>query len=82
MIYMIFCFHAAQARPFLHDFMAAVYPFYDIIIWSATSMKWVEVSKTLPQSDLAIIGHNCGARSCGVPTGTWQECRKPWHLFK
>ena len=23
--------------------MAAVYPFYDIIIWSATSMKWVEV---------------------------------------
>ena len=41
----------AQARPFLHDFMAAVYPFYDIVIWSATSMKWVEV-KALPSRHL------------------------------
>lgn len=22
---------------------AATYPFYDIIIWSATSMRWIEV---------------------------------------
>jgi ubiquitin-like domain-containing CTD phosphatase 1 len=31
------------ARPFLHGLFTAIYPFYDIIIWSATSMKWIDV---------------------------------------
>jgi ubiquitin-like domain-containing CTD phosphatase 1 len=35
---------AALGRPFLHDFLTAAHAqHFDIIIWSATSMRWIEL---------------------------------------
>ena len=34
------------ARPHLHSCLQAAYEFYDIVIWSATGMRWVQVKMT------------------------------------
>ncbi|EFJ40041.1 hypothetical protein VOLCADRAFT_108373 [Volvox carteri f. nagariensis] len=41
------------ARPYLHEFLTSAYESYDIIIWSATSKKWVEVK----MKELGVLGN-------------------------
>lgn len=40
-------------RPYLHELLTAAYAEYDIIIWSATNMKWVE----LKMGQLGVLDH-------------------------
>ena len=41
------------ARPYLHEMLTRAYTDYDIIIWSATSMKWIETKL----NDLGMFTH-------------------------
>uniref|UniRef100_A0A7S3JZY9 protein-serine/threonine phosphatase n=1 Tax=Aureoumbra lagunensis TaxID=44058 RepID=A0A7S3JZY9_9STRA len=37
---------AVARRPYLDAFLASVYPFFDLVVWSQTSWRWIELKVT------------------------------------
>jgi len=40
-------------RPFTDEFLSALYPYYDLVVWSQTSWKWLEIKLT----ELGMLTH-------------------------
>ncbi|EIM89778.1 HAD subfamily IIID h, partial [Stereum hirsutum FP-91666 SS1] len=55
---------AECARPGLHEFLSAVYPYYDICIWSQTSWIWLETKLV----ELGMLGSNQPYKVCFAAT--------------
>jgi ubiquitin-like domain-containing CTD phosphatase 1 len=52
---------AIMKRPFMDDFLAMCYPFYDIVVWSQTSWRWLETKLI----ELGMVSHP-GYKFCFV----------------
>lgn len=52
---------AALKRPFMDDFLTKAYQYFDLVVWSQTSWRWLETKLT----ELGMITHS-GYRICFV----------------
>jgi len=52
-------------RPYLHEFLTAANEHYNIVIWSATSMKWIE----LKMQEMGVTGNTAYEIACFMDHG-------------
>ena len=62
-----------MARPYLHEFLESAYASFDIVIWSATSMRWIETK----MAALGVTTSNRYAIAAFYDAGAMIEVRHP-----
>jgi len=67
--------HRMFMRPYLHDFLRLISPYYDIVIWSQTSWRWLEQKlvelDVRPVPLLHLSSQGMGLRRLIHGTGNW-----------